>query len=276
MFASGSFLAEPCVDGVGEPSGVLGHGPFRPLRKADFEACVEVGIVGFVELGDIAVDDCEAYRVAADEFEKVFSDDGVAVELAYDYASPDFVVEIDEPVVVARVAFYGDGFSGELGDVGYQSRAAAADFRLHEHLSGDILGPAWEHAGTVFGRDRNLRGQQIDAPRVEQGYGVGHRRRYLELKHHPLVGGETADEVVVVAHLRVAVDEIASGTVECGNAECVGKRMGDGGFGGSLMWLLGLTGAARRGGKNQYSRRQRRHEAPQREVRDIQTFLLRI
>ena len=276
MFASGSFLAEPGVNGVGEPSGVLGHGPFRPLRKADFEARVEVGIVGFVELGNVAVDDCEAYRVAADELEKVFSDDGVAVELTDDNASPDFVVEVDEAVVVARVALYGDGFSGQLGDIGYQTRAPAADFRLHKHLSGDILGSAGKHARTVFGGDRNLRGQQVDAPRVKQGYGVGHRRRYLELKHHPLVGGETADEVVVVAHLRVAVDEIAAGTVERGYTESVGQWMRGRGFGGSLMWLLGLTGAARRGGKNQYSRRQRRYEAPQREVRDIQTFLLRI
>ena len=104
----------------------------------------------------------------------------------------------------------------KLGHIGNQLTARLA--RLYKHLMGDVLHAAGVDMPAVFGRNRHFVGQKVDHSGIKHLHSLLKVMKQHEIEFHPFIGSKALHEVIVIAHLRLAVDEVGSGAVERAHA----------------------------------------------------------
>lgn len=174
------------------------------MRYGKFD--VQIGVVGLVEGGNVAVDHRKRNLTVGNHSHKVLGDYRIGIDLLYYYAAAHLAVEVLQAAQILAVAFHIHFLADKVCHIG--DRCLPLDFRLHQHLLGHNLGAAGKHQVAVVARDRHFVGYKIHFPGVEHLYGGGNRRCRAQIQHLALLPRQTVGERVVVAHGLAAVDEV--------------------------------------------------------------------
>ena len=96
---------------------------------------------------------------------------------------------------------------------------------LHQHLVGRIHRSAMQHAGLIFGSNRDFASQQVNTALIQHLEQLGHATGHFEAQGDAMGTGEVANTVIVISHRVALEDKKAGGAVKRAHVEGVRQGM---------------------------------------------------
>ena len=197
---------KPEINGITHPFLIRTHCPSSPLRETYREGYVKVGEIGAVYFSYIAVYNSQRYVTVRYHCYEFLRDESIFGYGLVDYSTSQFLVKIDESLMVLGVGFNIDLFANELRYILDQFLSSGNG--LHEHLVSHSFRATICNAGVVFACHRYFVSRHVDFPGIKHCHKCIEVRGRDELYRNASVFGKTRDEVIIVAHWRFAINKI--------------------------------------------------------------------